>query len=134
MNGGTETNINGSLAAENFMYNAQRWHLSLGLPSSAAYVAYRNKTHLNPLDTITVDGKIVKAMDEFKSDNYVIVMTAHINVIGDKYTLGYDQGADNGVIYIKGKKYAFGNNIPTVLGVYDASTSATIDIDFVGTH
>ena len=135
INGDKETNINGSVAAEGFMYNAQRWHLKLGLPSSAAYVAYRNKTHLDPMDTITLsDGKTVKALEEFSSGNYVIIMTAHINVIGDKFALGYDQGADNGVIHINGKKYSFDNNIPTVLGVYECSTSATIDIDFVGTH
>lgn len=135
INGGNETNINGSIGAEDFMYNSQRWHLKLGLPSSVAYVAYRNKTHLDPMDTINLsDGKTIKAIDEFKSGNYVIIMTAHINVIGNKFSLGYNQGADNGVIDINGKKYTFGDNIPTVLGVYECSTNATVDIDFVGTH
>ena len=57
-----------------------------------------------------------------------------MNAIGNKYTLGYDQGADNGVVHINNKKYSFGNDIPNVIAVYEGSTSATIDIDFVGTH
>ena len=135
INGGKETNINGSIGADNFMYNAQRWHLKLGLPSSAAYVAYRNMTHLDPMETITLlDGNTIRAIDEFKTGNYVIIMTAQINAIGNTYSLAYDQGVDNGVILIKGKKYTFGNDIPNVIAVYEGSTSATIDIDFIGTH
>lgn len=48
INGGIETNLNDSVP-EMFYRQAQRWHLTMGLPSSATFTAYREKgIHVKP--------------------------------------------------------------------------------------
>jgi hypothetical protein len=135
INGGTETNLSGYDAGCSFWNNGQRWHLKLGVPSSVVYVPYRNKNHLEPTQDITLsDGTKCKAYEEIEKGNYVIVMTADLKSIGDKYVLGYNQGINNGSIKVNGKTYSFGSDIPTVLAIYDAKNNASQDVDFIGTH
>jgi hypothetical protein len=130
-----ETNIDGKFNNDFFLFNGQRWHLTLGVPSSAVFVPYRNKRHILPTDeVISADGREIAAYEEIKNGNYVILMTADIKAIGRKYVLGFDQGANNGVLRIKGKSYSFGADLPNVFAVYDAEGSAVSDIDFTGTH
>lgn len=51
INGGIETNLNSEFVNEMFYHQAQRWHLSIGVPSSATFVAYREKgVHIAPED------------------------------------------------------------------------------------
>lgn len=51
INGGIETNINRDYLPEMFYRQAQRWHLTMGLPSSAIFTAYREKgVHVSPDD------------------------------------------------------------------------------------
>ncbi len=135
INGGTETNINGSEQGASFINNAQRWHLKLGLPSSVAFVPYRNGIHVDPTDDVTLsDGTVCKAFEELEKGNTVILMTADIKAIGDTYILGYDQGNNNGRVVINGKTYNFGSDIPTLIAVYDGTKNSTVDVDFIGTH
>ncbi len=53
-----ETNLNGS---DPLLYarHGQRWHLTLGLPSSAQFVAYRNGVRIQPNKLIEKDGEIL---------------------------------------------------------------------------
>lgn len=135
INGSTETNINGTEPGIAFINNAQRWHLKLGLPSSVVYVPYRNRLHLEPTaDVILPDGSSGKAYEEIEKGNYVILMTADIKAIGNTFVIGYDQGDNNGKITVDGKTYTFGNDIPTLIAIYDAKKNSTFDIDFIGTH
>lgn len=51
INGGIETNLDNEFVSEMFYHQAQRWHLSIGVPSSSTFVAYREKgIHLAPED------------------------------------------------------------------------------------
>ncbi|MDF2905376.1 MAG: hypothetical protein K0R34_697 [Herbinix sp.] len=135
INGGNETNINHLIDNSLFWHNGQRWHLTLGAPSSAVFVPYRNNRHVLPTDeVIGADGKEIAAYEEIKNGNYVILMTADIKAIGKTYVLAFDQGSNNGVLRIKGKTYSFGEDLPNVFAVYDAEGSAVVDIDFTGTH
>jgi hypothetical protein len=62
INGGIETNLDGSYLPQVFNRQAQRWHLTMGLPSSATFTAYREKgIHVTPEEewyivTYTQDG------------------------------------------------------------------------------
>lgn len=135
MNGATETNIDGSIPNNYFTRSGQRWHLKLGIPSSVIYVPYRNNKHMEPTANVTLsDGTRCKAYEEIEKGNYVILMTADIKAIGNKYILGYNQGMNNGKIKVNGKTYSFGDDIPTVIAVYDGKKNSSQDVDFIGTH
>ena len=133
-------NINNSHETElgncdQFFYNekGQRWHLTLGLPSTSIFVAYRNGKRTNPYEQITTnEGDTIYAKDEFTSDDYVFLMTADIRVIGDVYDLKYSQGKDNGVFYLDGNQYSLGDEIPTLLAIYQGNS--TVDYDIRQTH
>ncbi len=139
INGGCETNLSDADSGD-YQVKGQRWHLTLGLPSTAEFVAYRGQRHVNPNELITVDGKEIYAGDEFKADengdcDYVILMTADIRIIGDVYDLSYSQGGDNGVYRAdNGSVFQFGDDIPTLLGVYGIGNTTTPDIDIMQTH
>ncbi len=134
INGGTDTNFDNVFGEMYFWEKAQRWHIRTGLPSSATFVAYRNGEHHKPDDIIVRgDGTYGRADWEFEGEEYVILMTASIIAVGDTYDLAYDQGGDNGAAEINGKTYSFGNDIPTLLAVYDTKSSR-VDIDIKHTH
>lgn len=138
INGSNNTNLLGTTDKDYYL-KGQRWHLTLGLPSTAQFVAYRGK-HVNPNDMIIVNGKSIHASDEFKPDDkgacdYVILMTADIKVLGDTYNLEYSQGSNNGVFKASnGKTFKFGNEIPTLIGVYGIGDTNTPDLDIMQTH
>ena len=138
INGSDNTNLLGT-ENKDYYVKGQRWHLKLGLPSTAQFVAYRGK-HVSPNDLITVNGKTIHAGDEFKPDDkgncdYVILMTADIKVLGDTYNLEYSQGGNNGVFKASnGKTFRFGNEIPTLIGVYGIGDTNTPDLDIMQTH
>lgn len=140
INGDNNTNLLGTTDKDYYL-KAQRWHLTLGLPSSAKFVAYRGGKHLSPNDTITTpDGNTIYAADEFKPDDkgacdYVILMTADIKVLGDTYNLEYRQGKDNGVYRASnGNVFKFGDEIPTLIAVYGIGDTTTPDLDIMQTH
>lgn len=142
-----------------YYYHAQRWHSTLGLPSSVRFVDASDKNgdgladHKNPYDTITFEGEKMYAWEQFdeEKDNgknkgrYVYLETADITAIGEVFNLKYDQGKDNGTfdIIIKDKNgnkstkhYSFGNEIPTLLALYGNGTNGNSnkDYDIIQTH
>lgn len=177
INGGTETNINGDYSTEMFNHQAQRWHLTLGVPSSAVFTAYREKgIHVLPADNwyiasyidngvtqektfskpyliskvgdkdygigttfqisgvqYTVTGTYQAGAEFNNNSDYVILMTADIKAIGDKWNLKYNSGNDNGYIMIDGSRYNFDNSIPTFIAAYD-TVSSLVDISTQQTH
>ena len=140
-----------------YYQKAQRWHLTLGTPSSATFVAYRNGVHRVPSETIVDEnGRTIYAGEEFLdengelSDRYVVLMTANIIVQGDIYDLEYNQGVDNGVVsesytdesgvtYYWTRAFTvddFNKEVPnvpkTLLAVYGGR--ATEDLEIMQTH
>lgn len=106
--------------------SAQRWHMKLGLPSSAVVVRHG----VEP----TVD-----TIKEFTSKNYVVLCTADIRAVGDTYILKYDQFGHNGRMRLQNEEGTWvtvdlPSNIPTVFGVFSTVKSSMHDIDIVGTH
>ena len=144
------TNLDNLIYRDRFWTGAQRWHLKLGLPSSAVFVKYYNdNVRHKPTDLLRNEdgtpktdenGSQILKMEEVQNGKYAILMTADIYAYGDTFILHYDQGVENGVITINGKKYTFGDNFNgqeikgTVLGVYDADSTSTVDIDIQGSH
>lgn len=139
INLGDETNLNGN---DPLLYarHGQRWHLTLGLPSSSQFVAYRNGNRIQPNQLIEKDGELIYAVEEFKADargncDWVILMTADIKVMGSVYNLQYSQGIDNGMYEAQnGHRFCFGDDIPTVIGVYGIGNTTKPDIDIMQTH
>ena len=134
INGGTLTNIEGLIDNVEFNFKAQRWHLKLGLPSSAVITKYVGGKHLHPTELVEKSGVLVPASEELTGDDWVILMTADIKSIGSVWNLQYDQGMNNGVINVGGNIITMPANIPTVLAVYDSDVSSTVDVDIIGTH
>lgn len=134
-----ETNLNGNNPLL-YARHGQRWHLTLGLPSSAQFVAYRNGVRIQPNQLIEKDGELIYAVEEFKADarencGWVILMTADIKVMGLVYNLQYSQGSDNGMYEAQnGRRFCFGDDIPTVIGVYGIGNTTKPDIDIMQTH
>ena len=136
-----------------YYYHAQRWHSTLGLPSSVRFVDASDKNgdgladHKNPYDTITFEGEKMYAWEQFdeEKDNgknkgrYVYLETADITAIGEVFNLKYDQGKDNGTFDIiskdkngnkSTKHYSFGNEIPTLLALYGNGTNGNSNHDY----
>lgn len=139
INGKNETNLSGT-SDKDYWVRGQRWHVTLGLPSTAEFVAYRGGKHTNPNELITVNNKTMYARDEFKPDDsgacdYVVLMTADIKVLGDVYNLSYSQGTNNGVFRASnGNTFRFSDDIPTILGIYGIGDTNTPDLDIMQTH
>lgn len=99
-NGGDDTNFDDLFEDDMYGYRAQRWHLELGLPSSATFTFYENGVHLDPMEEVSYRGETVKAMniispdDEETKSNYCIVMTANLKAMGKIWNLAYMQNVD----------------------------------------
>lgn len=142
-----------------YYYHAQRWHATLGLPSSVRFVDASDKNgdgladHKDPYDTITFEGEKMYVWEQFdeEKDNgknkgrYVYLETADITAIGEVFNLKYDQGENNGTFDIiskdkngnkSTKHYSFGNEIPTLLALYGNGTNGNSnqDYDIIQTH
>lgn len=118
-----------------YEFKAQRWHLKLGIPSSAVFTFYDENTgeRHGALDEITWNNKKVKAYEPVsESGNYAIVMTANIKALGETWNLYYshadgdndagDVSYDNGIIRIDGKNYVFDDYIgPKSVDMSDVS-------------
>lgn len=165
LNGGKHmTNVDELIQPFQFWYRAQRWHLKVGLPSSAVFVKYNNDNVRNiPTDIlkdkhgdIVYDTNGVPKMNyqEIQDGHYVILMTAELTSYGERWTLAYDQEGYNGKaelptykIGMNGKEVGNGNKVfefgdnfngqeikGTILAIYDAGDNSTVDIDITGTH
>jgi hypothetical protein len=106
INGGIETNINRDYVPELFYRQAQRWHLTMGLPSSATFTAYREKgVHVRPEDdwyvvTYVQDG--VTKIKQFSKAYLVSNIGEKVYAIGSTFTL-------SGIQYSITEKYNAGS-------------------------
>lgn len=163
-NGDCDTNFENKFNSIMYNYRAQRWHLKMGVPSSAVFTPYLDGKHLAPGDTIKYGGNEILAYEMIKEGgNYAIVMTANIKVLGDVWELYYGQDVDkdrqlaatddewsNGHVMIDDRRYDFnylgehdknGNPIPSefrvvlaVYGTHNPDLSSESDYDIIGTH
>lgn len=119
-----DTNFDKLFTATDYQFKAQRWHLKLGVPSSAVFTFYNEDTEERhgALDEITWNTQKMKAHEVIsESGKYVIVMTANIKSLGETWNLYYTQADgdndrsnvtyDNGVVRLGGKNYTFDNYI-----------------------
>lgn len=139
--------------------SVHRWHVTLGLPSSAKFTDVAvdkdgKEQHINPYDMITDEdtGDKIYAYQKYDPDylkehgdenRYMILETARITAYGAVYNLRYSQLMDNGSITAaNGKTYNFvdsatypgkANSIPTLLAVYGITNSGR-DYETLQTH
>lgn len=158
------TNVDELLQPYQYWYRGQRWHLKVGLPSSAVFVKYNGNDVRNlPTDLlkdksgqVVYDSNGVPKMNyqEIQDGKYVILMTAEITSYGERWTLAYNQEGYNGKAELPtykvglngnpvsagNKVFEFGDNFNgqpikgTLMAVYDASENSTVDIDITGSH
>lgn len=110
---GNDLGSNG-VSEDEYSFCASRWHVTLGLPSSAKFTdvtvdADGKERHINPYDMITDEdtGDKIYAYQKYDPDylkehgdenRYMILETARITAYGAVYDLRYSQLQDNGSI------------------------------------
>lgn len=109
------------LDAEEFGMQAQRWHFTYGLPSSAVVVA---------------KGKPVTKgnMENLRNNTSVLVMAADIKAIGEVYALQYKVPGGNKEIKISGTRYPTTSIPYPVINVFSGNKSSADDLAISGTH
>ena len=137
INGDCDTELDEEILPDAYYYKAQRWHMTLGLPTSAMFIPYMDydgdgvAEHKSPTDVVkNADNENVYAKnfffvsedDEENTGRYVALLTADIIVDGEVYTLHYTQGENNGSFTLEGygdikKTYSFGSNSYKVDGI-----------------
>jgi len=100
---------------------AQRWHFTCGLPSSAVFVE-RGKT-LNQAN--------INAM---RSNTKVVLMCLDIKVFGDTYVLQYTDNGENSAVKVAGKTYNLSNIPYPIVEVISSNKSSADDLEVRGTH
>jgi hypothetical protein len=118
---GADKNPGTRIPEVKYEYQAQRWHFTLGLPSSAVVV----ERGLLPIQA---------NIDNLRKNTGVIIMAADIKAVGETYFLQYDHSGGNDPINIGGTPYPL-NGIPhAVIGVLSANKSSKDDLEVRGTH
>ncbi|THF73936.1 glycine rich domain-containing protein [Cohnella fermenti] len=118
---GYDKNPGGVLAEELYELQAQRWHFTYGLPSSAIVVE-----HGLPVTQTN--------MNNLRTNSSVIVMAAEVTSIGDTYALKYSTKGINNPIQISGTSYSTASIPYPVIAVYSSSKSSADDLEVMGTH
>jgi len=126
INGGINTNLNGAYRNEMFYRQAQRWHLTLGLPSSAVFTAYREKgVHITPEDEWYETSYLQEGKTKTKQFSKVFLLSKTGNneyAIGDRFQL-------DGIEYTITGKYSAGKEFN---GNNDYVIIMTADIKAIG--
>ncbi|GKX28648.1 hypothetical protein SH1V18_11280 [Vallitalea longa] len=106
-----------------YYYNkqAQRWHFSVGVPSSAVFVEAGKELTKNN-------------MDKVMNNKTVILAALDIKASGNTYVLEYEHPEGNNTIDIVGKKYNISSIKHNVVGIYSSEKSSAEDLDTSGTH
>lgn len=106
---------------EEFGMQAQRWHFTYGLPSSAVVVA---------------KGKPVTKgnIEDLRNNTSVLVMAADIKAIGEVYALQYKVPGGNKEIKISGTRYPTTSIPYPVITVFSGNKSSADDLEISGTH
>lgn len=131
--GSTYTNIENEVHdVTRFWKQAQRWHFTMGVPTSTIFA--KTEKVGDSYQHSTSKAEIIRKSNEIKQGNYVILMTADIKAGGEIWNLKYDQGKDNGRIEVNGKTYTFtSDDIPTLIAVYSVDSNQE-DVDIKSSH
>lgn len=117
---GQDKNPGNKLSMLSYTMQAQRWHYSYRLPSSAVAVkSGQPATQAN--------------INALRTNTGVILMAADIKAVGDTYTLQYS-GGRNGTLPIAGTNWPLTEIPYPVVAVYSANKSSADDLDISGTH
>lgn len=122
---GVNRNPGNVLPVTDYDFQAQRWHLKFGVPSSAVFVPHGMQPTLENIESV-------------KAGNSLILLAADIVVLGDVYTLRYQQpGVNSFTVSKNGVTRTFSlvnSGLPPVIAIYDTDTSSIIDIATRGSH
>lgn len=118
---GMNRNPDDILREYDYNQQAQRWHFSFKLPSSAIFIPHGSK--------ITNDN-----MDIIMNDRSVIIAAAKIIVGGDTYFLEYKHPNGNGSVTLAGRTHSLDSIPYNVYAVYSSEKSSSDDLDTSGTH
>ncbi|MFC4302838.1 glycine rich domain-containing protein [Cohnella boryungensis] len=118
---GINRNPGTKLSMLEYAMQAQRWHYSYVLPSSAVAVK-----HDQPATQANINA--------LRTNTGVIVMAADIKAIGDTYTLQYKAPNGNGTLNLAGTSWSLTGIPYPVIAVYSAHKSSADDLTITGTH
>lgn len=118
---GEDKNPGDVLREYEYNLQAQRWHFTFKLPSSAIF-----SPHGQPMNQSNIDSVMNK--------NSVIVAAADILASGDTYTLQYTNPTGNGSVTIAGTTHSLASIPYSVYAIYSAEKSAANDLSTSGTH
>lgn len=128
---GRKYNPGGRLSDYLWWESAQRWHLKLGLPSSTVFIRHGQEP----------TSETIKEFDSnIKNNDYVVLCTADIRVLGDTYVLKYDHKGNNGKVKVKRKdgrwteEITLPDSIPPVIAIYSTTKTSKFDVGIVGVH
>ncbi|WP_165867471.1 glycine-rich protein [Paenibacillus pinisoli] len=118
---GADKNPGNRLSILEYAMQAQRWHYSYVLPSSA--VAVRKGQAATQAN-----------INALRSNTGVILLAADIVAVGDTYSLQYKAPNGNGGLQLAGTSWPL-NSIPyPVVAVYSSNKSSADDLQISGTH
>lgn len=120
-NGKIDTNPNNVFYDLSYGLQAQRWHFTSGLPSSAVFVE-----HGKPLTQRNIDA--------IKSDTSVVLVCLDIKAVGDTYILQYSDNGENASVKVAGKTYNLSSIPYPVVEIMSTNKSSADDLTVRGTH
>ncbi|MFB9278853.1 glycine rich domain-containing protein [Cohnella cellulosilytica] len=118
---GVNKNPGTKLSMFEYAMQAQRWHYSFVLPSSAVAVKHDQPATQANINTL-------------RTNTGVIVMAADIKAIGDTYTLQYKAPNGNGSLNLARTSWPLTSIPYPVIAVYSANKSSADDLSITGTH
>jgi hypothetical protein len=118
---GDNTNPGGVFGDILYGRQAQRWHFTSGLPSSAVAVEHNA--------TVTQAN-----IDALKANNSVLLMALDIKSIGQTYVLQYTDPTINSNVVISGTSHNLSTIPYPIVEVMSTTKSARDDLETSGTH
>ena len=137
---GRKYNKSGKIRDDLWWRFAQRWHFTMGLPSSTVFVRQGTTPDANTIQ-------------EFQKANYVVIACADIRALGEVWQLRYSHGTvndyghtngedvpgDNGQIIVTTTDgtsitYPIPEKLPPAIAVYSTVKSSEFDVSIVGIH
>ncbi|WP_105614151.1 hypothetical protein [Vallitalea okinawensis] len=116
---GLEKNPGGYIPEIRYNQQAQRWHFTYGLPSSAVAVLKGKEPTQENIDAI-------------RTNQHVLLMAADMKAVGDTFVLQYNY--PNSTVTIANKNFNLSSIPYPVLNVYSAHKSSADDLEVRGTH
>lgn len=117
---GQNTNPGSRIPTSDYQMKAQRWHFSMGLPSSTVFV----EDGLQPTTT---------NIEATQNSYTIIVMALDIVSVGEVYNLRYD-GTLNGSVTVAGRTVSIASIPYPVISIISSSKRSSDDVTTGGTH